>query len=100
MAARSHQNVILTVATEEVPRLRDERRVTVEKLSERFSRVTVKFGFMEDPNVPKALEAANFNLAEASFFLSRGRCKHRPRSGCNLAGLPVHSDGAVRERRL
>ena len=33
------QNVILTVVTEEVPRLPDEGRVTVEKLSDRFSRV-------------------------------------------------------------
>jgi KUP system potassium uptake protein len=80
-------NIILTVVTEEVPRLRDEGRVAVEKLSERFSRVTVRFGFMEHPNVPKALEAANFDLANASFFLSR-----RALQASAHAGLPLWQD--------
>ena len=80
-------NVILTVVTEEVPRLRDERRVTVEKLSDRASRVQVKFGFMETPDVPKALEAANFNLGDASFFLSR-----RALRASALVGLPLWQD--------
>ena len=80
-------NVILTVVTEEVPRLRDEGRVTVEKLSDRVSRVKVKFGFMETPDVPKALEAANFNLGDASFFLSR-----RALRASALVGLPLWQD--------
>src|SRR5215217_6222346 len=65
------KNIILTVVTEEVPRLRDEGRVTSERLSDAFSRVTVRFGFMEHPNVPNALKAADFDLENASFFLSR-----------------------------
>jgi KUP system potassium uptake protein len=80
-------NVILTVVTEEVPRLPDEGRVTVERLSERFARVTVRFGFMEHPNVPKALAAADFDLANASFFLSR-----RALQASAYAGLPLWQD--------
>ena len=78
------QNVILTVVTEEVPRLGEEGRVTVEELSDRFSRVTVRFGFMEDPNVPKALERANFSLENVSFFLSRRALQPSPTSGLPL----------------
>ncbi|MBQ0822846.1 potassium transporter Kup [Microvirga sp. HBU67558] len=80
-------NIILTVITEEVPRLRDEGRVTTEKLSDRFSRVIVRFGFMEHPNVPKALESANFDLGNASFFLSR-----RALQPSAQAGLPLWQD--------
>src|SRR5215208_2171606 len=78
------QNVILTVITEEVPRLSDEGRVTVERLSECFSRVTVRFGFMEHPNVPRALERANFGLENVSFFLSRRALQPSPTSGLPL----------------
>ncbi len=80
-------NVILTVVTEETPRRSDEGRVTIEKLSERFSRVTVRFGFMEHPNVPRALEAANFDLTNASFFLSR-----RALQASATSGLPLWQD--------
>lgn len=78
------QNVILTVVTEEIPRRPDEGRVTVEKLSDRFSRVMVRFGFMEHPNVPKALEAANFDLSDVSYFLSRRALQPSAQSGLPL----------------
>ncbi|WP_114949068.1 potassium transporter Kup [Microvirga calopogonii] len=77
-------NVLLTVVTEEVPRLHDEGRVTIEKLSDRFSRVMVRFGFMEHPNVPRALKAANFDLEDASFFLSRRALQPSAQSGLPL----------------
>ena len=95
------QNVILTVVTEEVPRLPDEGRVTVEKLSDRFSRVTVRFGFMESPNVPKALRAADFDLEDVSFFLSRRALQAvGPVRVAAVAGLHLHPDGAIRQRRV
>ncbi|WP_404286782.1 potassium transporter Kup [Microvirga sp. RSM25] len=81
------QNVILTVVTEEVPRLPDEGRVRVEKLSDRFSRVTVRFGFMESPSVPKALREAGFDLKDVSFFLSR-----RALQASAQSGLPLWQD--------
>ena len=65
------KNVILTVVTEEVPRVDESRRLTVETLSDRFSRMVVRFGFMETPHVPRALEAAGYDVKNTSFFLSR-----------------------------
>ena len=53
----------------------------------RFSRVTVRFGFMESPNLPKALRAAGFDLDNASFFLSR-----RALQASSTAGLPLWQD--------
>jgi KUP system potassium uptake protein len=81
------RNVILTVMTEEVPHVLDEDRITVEKLSDRFSRVTVRFGFMESPNVPRALKAADFDLENVSFFLSR-----RVLQESSQVGLPLWQD--------
>ena len=80
-------NVILTVVTEEVPRLRDEGRVTRRDALGPVLAGDVRFGFMESPNVPKALEAANFDLSDASFFLSR-----RALQASAQAGLPLWQD--------
>lgn len=68
--------VLLTVVTEEVPRVADEERVTVTALSGEFFRVVVKYGFKDQPDVPKALELCKpqgleFTMMETSFFLSR-----------------------------
>src|SRR5215213_1383883 len=81
------KNIILTVITEEVPRLRDEGRVTVERLSNCFLRVTVRFGFMESPSVPKALREAGFDVDNVSFFLSR-----RALQASAQSGLPLWQD--------
>ena len=78
------KNMILTTVTEEVPRVRDEDRVTTEVLSDRFSRVTVRFGFMEGPDVPGALRAAHVDLEDASFFLSRRALQPSAHSGLPL----------------
>jgi KUP system potassium uptake protein len=51
------QNVILHVITEDTPRVDEASRSTVERLSEHFLRVTLRFGFMEVPNVPAGLSA-------------------------------------------
>jgi KUP system potassium uptake protein len=78
------KNVILTVETEEVPRVDESRRLTVEKLSDRFSRVVVRFGFMESPHVPRALEAAGYDVKNISFFLSRRALRPSAHSGLPL----------------
>jgi KUP system potassium uptake protein len=73
-------NVILTVITTDTPRVREEERVTMEPVSPHFSRVALKFGYMESPNVPKALAVARrkgwtFDIMSTSFFLSRRKLK-------------------------
>ncbi|HYE52692.1 MAG TPA: potassium transporter Kup [Azospirillaceae bacterium] len=57
--------VILTVVVEETPRVQPSCRVKSQKLRDDFFRVTVHYGFMEDPDIPKAL--ANARLAELGF---------------------------------
>jgi len=70
------RNVILTVRFYEVPWIPMERRVDVQALGHGFWQVQVNYGFMNTPDVPKALElTATHGLAvplfETSYFLSR-----------------------------
>jgi KUP system potassium uptake protein len=79
-------NVILTVVTADTPRVPEEERVRIAPLSKHFSRVSLKFGYMEQPNVPKALAIARkhgwqFDIMSTSFFLSRRALKPSPQSG-------------------
>ena len=69
-------NVILTVVTADIPRVPDNERVEMVKLSESFSLVTMTFGYMEEPNVPHALGLCRqlgwkFDIMSTSFFVSR-----------------------------
>ncbi|WP_349253290.1 potassium transporter Kup [Bradyrhizobium sp. CB3481] len=80
------KNVILTIETAPTPRIDPAERVRMEQLSETFSRVTLRFGFMESPNVPKALVIARklgwqFDIMSTSFFLSRRALKPAAHSG-------------------
>ena len=73
-------NVVLTIITTDTPRVSEEERVTVLPVSQRFTRVELKFGYMETPNVPKALAVArrkgwSFDIMSTSFFLSRRALK-------------------------
>jgi KUP system potassium uptake protein len=80
------QNVILTITTDELPRVAPEERVVVEGLSRSFTRLHLRYGFMESPDVPKALAAARklgwqFDPMKTSFFLSRRALKPAEHSG-------------------
>src|SRR3954463_15830776 len=80
------KNVILTIETAPTPRIDDSERVRMEQLSATFSKVTLRFGFMESPNVPKALAIARklgwqFDIMATSFFLSRRALKPAAHSG-------------------
>jgi KUP system potassium uptake protein len=79
-------NVILTVKTSASPRLADEEKVHIESYNELFSRVIVTFGYMETPNIPKALALGRklgwkFDIMSTSFFLSRRSLKPGQKSG-------------------
>jgi KUP system potassium uptake protein len=51
-----HQEVIVaTVQVQRVPAVEEARRVSVEHLRPGFHRVVIRYGFMEDPDVPRAL---------------------------------------------
>jgi KUP system potassium uptake protein len=72
-----HEHVVLlTARTEATPFVPEERRVSVERLADGFIYVTVLYGFMEDPNIPAALERARelgvpLDLRDITYFLGR-----------------------------
>jgi KUP system potassium uptake protein len=80
------KNVILTIESAATPRVDPSERVKLEQISPTFSKVTLRFGFMESPNVPKALAIARklgwqFDIMSTSFFLSRRALKPAAHSG-------------------
>lgn len=80
------KNVILSVETIHTPRIDASRRVHIEPVGATFLRVLLRFGYMETPNVPRALAIARklgwqFDIMSTSFFLSRRALRPAPRSG-------------------
>jgi KUP system potassium uptake protein len=76
--------IALTVSFEDVPRVRSQDQVCIEKLDDGFWHVTVRFGFVEVPDLPAILTLAKKDglpvLDEASYYIERNdpiSCKHR-----------------------
>ena len=72
------QTVLLTVETMRVPYATAAERASYESLGPHFARVTLRFGFMETPNVSRAMVFARkaglrFDVMSTSFFLGRRR---------------------------
>ena len=72
------QTVFLTVETLRVPFATAEERVTVEPLGGCFIRLILRFGFMETPNVSRAMGHARraglkFDVMTSTFFLGHRR---------------------------
>lgn len=68
--------LIVTVLTEDVPRVPAAQRLSVRKLAPGFYRILVHYGFMQTPHVPVALRLAKesgyeVDVDEAVFFLGR-----------------------------
>jgi len=79
-------NVVLTIETAQTPRVDLVDRVRMETVSDKFAKVRLRFGFMETPNVPKALAVARklgwqFDIMSTSFFVSRRALKPSAQSG-------------------
>ncbi|HTZ81521.1 MAG TPA: potassium transporter Kup [Stellaceae bacterium] len=72
-----HERVVLmTVLTEDIPHVPDEQRFDIKHLEHGFHTVVVHYGFMDEPNIPRALAQLRlmqfrFNLMETSFFVGR-----------------------------
>jgi KUP system potassium uptake protein len=72
-----HEKVLfVTVTTLDVPEADPDRRTEVDELAPGIHRVRLSYGFMESPNVPKALEAlrdkgVNYDPMQVSYFLGR-----------------------------
>jgi KUP system potassium uptake protein len=70
------RNILLTVEMQPVAHVPMARRLSAAELGPGFHRLTMIFGFMDDPDVPSALRHADeiglpINLMETSFFISR-----------------------------
>jgi KUP system potassium uptake protein len=68
--------VLLTVQTAPAPYINDLDRIYVHRLDEGFLRIIVRYGFMEDPDVPGALAMCSgfgerFDIMETTFYVSR-----------------------------
>lgn len=86
------KNVIVTVQTAETPRVPESERVTLETINPDFRKVTIRYGFMEQPNVPKALGVCRklglkFDIMSTSFFLGR-----RSVVASATSGMPLWQD--------
>jgi KUP system potassium uptake protein len=70
------QNILLSVETASIPRAEKDERFSYHELGSGFSRLTLRYGYMEDPDVPKSLKQWNipgleFDPMDTTYFASR-----------------------------
>jgi KUP system potassium uptake protein len=68
--------VLMTIHTEDIPHVGDEQRLEIRHLDKNFHTITLHYGFMDQPNIPRALAQCRvmhfqFKLLETSFFVGR-----------------------------
>ena len=83
------KNIILTVITAETPRVKDSERISIIPVNDDFKKLTISYGFMESPNLPKALGQSRklglkFDIMATSFFLGRRSVVASAQSGMPL----------------
>lgn len=72
-----HERVVLMkVETKDIPHVPDDQRLEINHLDHNFHTIAVNYGFMDEPNIPRALAQLRlmqfrFNLLETSFFVGR-----------------------------
>jgi KUP system potassium uptake protein len=72
-----HQRIVLMhVVTENAPYIAAGQRIQVSHLMDDFHSAVIHYGFMEQPDIPQALEACGseqlrFDLMDTSFFVGR-----------------------------
>jgi KUP system potassium uptake protein len=80
-----HQRAIMMqIDTEDVPHVPDDQRFEIAELGKGFYTMRVRYGFMDEPNIPRVLAQARIgglrlNLMETSFFIGREKLRLRPR---------------------
>jgi KUP system potassium uptake protein len=79
------QNVVLAVKSSDLPMVDPADRMVINQLSERFWGVEFTFGYMETPNVSKALPLCRkaglkFDIMSTSFYLGRRKLVRDPKS--------------------
>jgi KUP system potassium uptake protein len=72
-----HERVVLMkIDTQDIPHVPDEQRLDIKHLEHNFHAITVHYGFMDEPDIPRTLAQLRvmqfrFNLLETSFFIGR-----------------------------
>jgi KUP system potassium uptake protein len=72
-----HERVpLLTVETTDTPYVNDFDRIYLHRMEKGFMRLVIRYGFMEDPDIPQALEHCRrlgepFEMMETTFYVSR-----------------------------
>jgi len=85
-----HERVVfLTIHIQEVPYVPAAERIQVQDLGHHCYQLNVRYGFKDEPDIPKVLElAADYGLAfemmETSFFIARQTLISTPGSGMAL----------------
>ena len=77
--------IVMQIETEDVPHVPAERRLEIAEIGKGFHTMRVRYGFMEEPNVIRALAQCrvqhfHINLMETSFFIGREKLRARSRS--------------------
>jgi len=83
------RNVLMNVRTEDVPTLPEAERLEIHHFGQNFHTVTIRYGFLEEPDIPRALALCRiggmrFNLMDTSFFVRREKIVAKRRSGITL----------------
>jgi len=72
------RNIFLTVETLEIPYVKKSDRIDIIDLGDAFYSITLRFGFMQTPDVPRTLmqsehhaHALIFDSMETTYFVSR-----------------------------
>ena len=72
------RNVIMGVEVVDQPRVAEAERLEIRHYDQNFHTVTVRYGFLEEPDIPRALALLrvggfHFNLMDTSFFIGRDK---------------------------
>jgi KUP system potassium uptake protein len=83
------RNVLMTVETLESPVAEYGERTEITALGHEFFRLTLRFGFAEDPDIPAALQSCaakgiGFDMMDTTFFVSRESIVATDRAGMPL----------------
>lgn len=70
------QVILLSIITQEIPRIENKERLELEDLGQGFYRIIAQYGFMETPWIPDIMSLAGRHgvktkIAETTFFLGR-----------------------------
>jgi len=88
-----HEHIaLLKIETQEKPRIDDDDRIEITEIANNVHKIIVKYGFMESPNLPKALtlcrkKGLRFDIMSTSFFLG-----HRTIIASANYGMPLWQD--------